>query len=164
MRFMQCRRVLKGQYKTWTLESGLDCGLDSGLDNGLDWIDQNSCTQTANVTKLWRVVSSSVSSCFLACCGIIPRFPTGQSKVTCILLLVLHFKKGWSLVCADDNRSSNPSSRQSILTGVQLDFDDGSLPTNVCDLYKKQSMQVMDTQIRYRTHKNSAKVTFFEAH
>ena len=26
---------IKGQYKTWTLDSGLDCGLDCGLDSGL---------------------------------------------------------------------------------------------------------------------------------
>ena len=26
----------KRQYKTWTLDSGLDHGLDSGINNGLD--------------------------------------------------------------------------------------------------------------------------------
>ena len=26
---------IKGQYNTWTLDSGLDHGLDSGLKNGL---------------------------------------------------------------------------------------------------------------------------------
>ena len=35
-------------------------------------------------------------------------------------LLVLHFTKGWSLVI------SHSSSRQSILTGAQLEFEDGS--------------------------------------
>jgi len=31
-----CSPTDKGQYKTWTLDSGLDCGLDSGLNNGLN--------------------------------------------------------------------------------------------------------------------------------
>ena len=56
-------------------------------------------------------------------------------------LLVLHFMKGWSLVITallilherlefGSNRSSNPSSRQSILTGAQLEFDGGSFQQN----------------------------------
>ena len=28
--------LVRGHYKTWTLDSGLDHGLNSGLNNGLD--------------------------------------------------------------------------------------------------------------------------------
>ena len=46
--------VYTKQYKTWTLDSGLDCGLDSGLDCGLD-SGLNESTSGADASVLCTV-------------------------------------------------------------------------------------------------------------
>ena len=108
-------RTVSGVSVKAGLWTGPWTGLWTGLDCGLDWTDQNSCIQTANVTKAMKGRLQPVSSCFLACCNIISSI-SERSKVTCIFnelqqwaqttvmdnmgifLLVLHFTKGWSLV------------------------------------------------------------------
>jgi len=56
---------VQGQYKTWTLDSGLVHGLDSGLNNGLDiWtrisIARGQRSRQSNQQQSFDVSSSSV--------------------------------------------------------------------------------------------------------
>jgi len=61
---------------------------------------------------------------------------------------VLHFNKGWSVVSVQNNCSSNPSSRQNILTRAQLKLDECACFPNRCMLppQEKQWIQIMDAQ------------------
>ena len=55
----------------------------------------------------------------------------------------LHFNKAWSSVSAQNICSSNPSSRQSILTRTQLKLDEGAFSTNMCGFHKKKWIPAM---------------------
>ena len=67
-----------GLRKTWTLDW---TGLWTGLDCGLDWTDQNSCIQTANVTKATEACPQLCLK-LLSCCRVLEasssQFPRGQ--------------------------------------------------------------------------------------
>ena len=51
-----------------------------------------------------------------------------------------------STLSAQNNRSSNSSSRQSILTRAQLNLDEGAFPTDACGFHTKRCIQVMYSQ------------------
>jgi len=72
----------------------------------------------------------------------------------------LHFNKGWSVVSVQNTCSSSPSSRQRILTRAQSRIDEGQ-QIHVASI--QNSRYKLWIKTIYRTHKQSARVTFVEA-